>query len=181
MEGGFYRFVALVPHISARAAFDRYRRELSVNGDAAAAIFSFPAVAPVALVNAPASKAALKALAALFRKQSRENGGCGKISAGGEPLSAPLPDGSVIAGAPLSLEMPSVPDGIDTFSLFPRLILGAGIFPRPPLLRLACPAVKFAAAAVANMALRPLPYGHSYSWTIGEPQWLPPLGRRNRC
>jgi hypothetical protein len=170
---GFYRFVALVPHISARAAFDRHRRELAADGGLAA-VFSFPAVVPVALVNAPASKAALKALAALFRRQSYENGGCGKMTAGGEAVTVRLPDGNMIAGAPLSI--PSVPDCID--SPFPRLILALGVFPRPPLFRPACPPVKFSAAAVANMTLRTLPYGHSYSWTIGEPQWLPPPGKR---
>jgi hypothetical protein len=179
-EGGFYRFVAFVPHISARAEFDRYRRELTATDDGRA-VFSFPAVAPVALVNAPVSRAALKALAALFRRQSRENGGNGKISAGGETVTARLPDGKMIAGVPLSLEMPSMPDGIGAIEVFPRLILALGIFPRPPLPRPACPPVRFTAAAVANMTLRTLPYEHSYSWTLGEAQWLPPVRQGNLC
>jgi hypothetical protein len=180
-EDVFYRFVALVPHVSARAAFDSYRRELTAaDGRDAAAIFSFPSVAPVALVKAPASKSALKALAALLRRQSCGNGG-GKISAGGEAVTARLPDGNTIAGIPLSLTMPSLPDGIGALAAFPRLILALGIFSRPPVPAPVCPAFKFAAAAVANMTLRTLPYEHSYSWTIGEAQWLPPLRRGKLC
>ncbi|MDR1256809.1 MAG: hypothetical protein LBJ86_03605 [Spirochaetaceae bacterium] len=177
-EDGFYRFVALVPHVSARAAFDSYRRELAAgDGRDAAAVFSFPSVAPIALVKAPASKAALKALAALLRRQSYGKGG-GKISAGGEVVTARLPDGNTIAGVPLSLQMPSLPDGIDALAAFPRLILALGIFSRAPTPAPVCPIFKFSAAAVANMTLRPLPYEYSYSWTIGEAQWLPSLRRQ---
>jgi hypothetical protein len=181
-EDGFYRFVVFVPHISARAAFDSYRRGLTIagNGQTSAAVFSVPAVAPVAVVNAPASKPALKALAALLRRQSLVNDG-GKISAGGEAVTARLPDGNLIAGTPLSLSTPlSGISAIDCIEMFPRLVLALGIFHHPPIIRPECPAIKFTAAAVANMTLRALPYEHSYSWTIGEAQWLPPPGRRGK-
>jgi hypothetical protein len=58
---------------------------------------------------------------------------------------------------------------------FSRLVLGALIWPVPVLPALPCPPLKFSAAALANMLMRELPYEHSYSWTIGEPQWLPPV------
>lgn len=179
-NGGIYRFIVLVPHANVRAAFNGYRRELSAgSAGAPAAVFSFPAVAPAALVGAPASKAELKSMAARFRRQSYENGG-GKIRSEGRAEAVSLPDGKTIAGPRLSVEPPPLPEGVTVLERFNRLILGALIFPGPVPALPPCPPLKFSAAAFANMILEELPYEHSYSWTIGEPQWLPRIIRENR-
>ena len=74
---------------------------------------------------------------------------------------------------------PPLPKGVALVESFPALILAAGIFSGAPELPPLQKPVKFSAAAVANMILRPLPYEQCYEWTIGEAEWLPSIrGRR---
>ncbi|MDR2098365.1 MAG: hypothetical protein LBP37_07590 [Spirochaetaceae bacterium] len=170
--GAVYRFVVLVPHANARAEFGKYCRESFSSGGVE--FCSFPAVAPFARVDVPASKTELKSLAALFRLQSYESGGGGKISAG-QISSILLPDGTSVAGPRLSIEPPPLPETMSASECFSQLVLGAGLFQtRPPLtLPPLTRQVSFSAAAAANMRLETLEYGHSYFWTIGETLWLP--------
>ena len=177
LPGEVYRFVALVPHADARAEFGRYCRESFSAGGTD--LCSFPAVAPVALVSAPASRPGLKELAALFRRQCYINGGNGRISTG-QISELRLPDGKTLAGPRLSVEPPPFPEGLPLVESFPALILAAGIFSSVPALPPLRKPVRFSAAAVANMVLRPLPYKQSYEWTIGEPHWLPSIRRKAR-
>ncbi|MDR0663818.1 MAG: hypothetical protein LBF80_07075 [Spirochaetaceae bacterium] len=167
--GAVYRFLVLVPHANARAEFGKYLRESFFRGGTE--FCSFPAVAPVALVGAPAAKAELKSLAAFFRLQGCKNGGGGKISTG-KIDSVRLPDGKSIAGPRLSIEPPPALwlAGAEFFS---QLILAAGFFQTPESLPPLKETVRFGAAAVANMRLEALGYDQSYSWTIGTPHWLP--------
>lgn len=173
-DGAGYRFIALVPHANARAEFNTYRREAART--AGNRVYTFPAAAPVALLTAPASRTELKRLAALFRLQSHKNGGDGRIVTG-QISSIKLPDGKTLAGPCLSLEPPPIPESMALAESFPKLILGVGIFSDMPKLPPLQRPVKFAAAALANMVLRPLQYEQSYEWTIGEPQWLPSIRR----
>jgi hypothetical protein len=172
--GAAYRFLALVPHANTRAEFGKYGRRLFREG--AAGFCSFPAAAPVALLSAPASGSELKRLAALFRLQSYKNGGGGRICSG-RISSVRLPDGMTLAGPLLSLEAPSLPDLPALVERFPRLILCAGIFPSAPDTPPPPEPLRFSAAALVNMVLRPLRYGQSYEWTLGEAHWLPPVRR----
>jgi hypothetical protein len=172
--GAFYRFIVFVPHANVCAEFNKYRRTLFSSGCGEA--YSFPAASPVALIKDPASKSELKSMAALFRLRSYE------VSAGGKMQtdsvsSICLPDKKIIAGPSLSIETPSIPESIELIESFPKLVLGAGIFSVPPLLAQLEPPIKFSAAAVANMTFYALGYDNSYSWTIGEPHWLPPVNK----
>jgi hypothetical protein len=119
----------------------------------------------------------LKELAALFRLQCYRNGGDGRISTG-QISALRLPDGKTLAGPCLSVEPPPLPRGMAIVESFPALILAAGMFSGAPELPPLQKPVKFSAAAVANMVLRPLPYKESYEWTVGEAQWLPSIRRK---
>jgi hypothetical protein len=169
-----YRFVALVPHVSARAELKRWTRKAFAAGGTG--FCSFPAVAPVALLSSPASKSDLKQLAGLFRLQSYESGGDGRIGAG-EISQVRLPDGKTLAGFRLLIEPPPLPEGMALLESFPELILCVGIFSGAPELPPLESPLRFSAAALANMVLRPLGYEQSYEWTIGEGQWLPSIRR----
>jgi hypothetical protein len=164
-----YRFIVLIPHANARAEFGKYLRESFRSGRTE--FCSFPAVAPVALVEAPAARLELKRLAALFRMQS-----CGgeKISTG-QIARVRLPDGTSVAGPRLSIEPPPGTWLAAAIKRFSPLILGAGIFQTPAALPLPKDTIRFGAAALANMRLERLERGLSYSWTIGRPEWLPSL------
>lgn len=173
-----YRFIVLVPHAGARAEFNKYRRELLCGEGGVSGIdvdvYTFPAVVPVALVQNPVSKNELKGIAASFRLQSHKNGGGGKISAAGMSF-VEMPDEKRIAGPRLSIEPPPIPAGIPVLKSFTRLVFGVGIHgaERERCFDPPAGAINFGAAAIANMTLRELEYERSYSWTIGEPQWLP--------
>ncbi|MDR2659660.1 MAG: hypothetical protein LBC27_06705 [Spirochaetaceae bacterium] len=169
MSGTFYRFIAFVPHPNVRAEFNKYRRELFASGCRYA--FSFPAAAPIALVQNPASKTGLKNTAALFREYCYRFDENGKIQTS-YISSVTLPDGQVIAGPCLSITTPPISEDIEIIERYPKLILGAGIFPDTPVLPAFSPN-PFRAAAIANMTLRELQYKFSYSWTIDAPHWLP--------
>jgi hypothetical protein len=171
-----YRFIVLVPHQNARAAFNGCRRRLFSSGYKEA--YSFPAVAPVALVRAPALKPELKALAEAFRQQNYRHGGT--ISTR-KTSSIQLPDGKFIFGYSLSATLPPMPQSIDVIESFQSLVLGAGILTEQRLPQESCEAIEFSAAAFANMTLSALPDECSYSWTIGEPQWLPSAKRCTDC
>ena len=177
LPGEVYRFIVLTPHADARAEFGRYCRESFSGGGTE--FCSFPAAAPVALLDAPASGPALKELAALFRAQSYGNGGGGRMVTG-QISELRLPDGKTLAGPRLSVEPPPLPEGLSFVESFPALILAAGIFFGAPALPPLGKPVRFSAAAIANMVLRPLPYKQSYEWTIGEPHWLPSIRRKAR-
>jgi hypothetical protein len=168
--GSFYRFIVLVPHANARAEFNKYRRTLFASGCRAA--YSLPAAAPIALVKEPAPKDELGRIAHLLRQGSRERSDSGKIRTDAVS-SVHLPDGKIIAGPRLSIIPPPLPENIALIATFPELILGVGLFSETPRLPEIKPLIEFRAAAVANMILRPLDYADSYSWTIGEPRWLP--------
>jgi hypothetical protein len=169
-----YRFVALVPHASARAELKRWTCKAFAAGGTG--FCSGPAVAPVALLDAPASRTDLKQLAGFFRLQSFKSGGDGRISAG-QISQVRLPDGKTLAGFRLSIEPPPLPAGMAIVESFPELILCAGIFSGAPELSPLETPLRFSAAALANMVLRPLGCEQSYEWTIGEGQWLPSTRR----
>jgi hypothetical protein len=178
--GAFHRFIVFVPHANVCAEFNKYRRTLFAGGCSEA--YSFPAAAPVALVKEPASISELKSMAALFRQRSYKNSAKGKMQT--ELLSSIclpecLPDGKIIAGPCISIDAPPVPESIALIESFPKLVLGAGIFSVPPVLPQLDPALKFSAAALANMTFQALGYKASYSWTIGALQWLPPVNKKS--
>ncbi|MDR3145901.1 MAG: hypothetical protein LBU21_06460, partial [Treponema sp.] len=76
----FLRFVVLIPHRDSQRALWEYRRRLFAAGLDGA--WSFPALAPLALVSRPCDPGELKALARSLRDLTLSGGGDGRIDAG---------------------------------------------------------------------------------------------------
>ena len=180
-QAGPFHFVVLIPHRDSVHALESYRRKLFCAGFMGA--YSFPNVAPLALVSRACSRGELKALAQSQRNLSA-SGQDGKVRAL-SPQTAPCPAPALCLFGPL-LDTPVPPP--ETFPpgaalyCFPRLILCTALLGPgdEALMRQAAmpePAVPpFRAAMLANMSLSPLNTGapaYSFAWEIGEPVWLP--------
>lgn len=173
------RFAVLVPHRDCRRLLRFWSAELFSCGLLGA--WSFPHAAPLALLSAPLQDAELRELARNLRRRSQDKGGM------------PRPGPATI----LRLAPPQVPFKLCIYGPALELPLKAGDFGSgagkirtllPPLLgcavlgdsETAAPEgpenLTFRAAAVANMAYRPMlsgDRGYSFSWKIGELRWLP--------
>ena len=169
-------FVVLVPHRDAGKILRDYSRGLFRAGVAGA--WSFPRVAPLALVSQLFSPGELKTLARELRDLSLTRGRDGKILAvgtGAEPFpSRPLS----FFGPVLDLESKDLPalTNAKVLRIPARFVLCAGLAPAglaeiPP-----APSLAFRAAMAANLSVRPLDGGdgdYSFEWRIGKPVWLP--------
>jgi hypothetical protein len=175
------RFVVLIPHRDSARALEPYSRKLFAAGFAGA--YSFPNVAPLALVSRACSRGELKALAHGLRNLSA-GGHDGKLRAlAPETVACPSP-ALTLFGPLLDTPVPApetYPVGAALYC-FPRLILCAALLGPgdEALTRQAAlpePSVPpFRAAMLANMSLTPLDSGapaYSFAWEIGEPVWLP--------
>jgi hypothetical protein len=177
------RFLVLVPHRDTVKLLRGYSRLLFRAGVIGA--FSFPAVAPLALVSRPCTGEELMEVARALRQASLAGERGGKFT-GGAPTAVPFPDiaeglsGLSVFGPVLdpTLSDPALPDMAlpGLVYPFPALILctalvAGGNYPLPP------GAFSFRAAAVANMVLRPLDISgkdvYSFEWRIGRLRWLP--------
>jgi hypothetical protein len=185
---GPVRFAVLVPHRDCRRLLRLRSAILFSSGFLGA--WSFPHVAPLALLSAPLGEGELRELARNLRRRSQEEGGGGMLRPGPPavlPLAPPLvPFSLCLYGPALELRLTTGDFGSGAGKL--RALL-------PPLLGCAVlgegpgagkdgtgnpEGLKFRAAAVANMAYRPLAPGdraYSFSWRIGGLRWLP-SGRR---
>ena len=191
------RFIILIPHRDAGNRLEEYRQKLfsgAVNG-----AFAFPAAAPLAEVSRPFSLEELKELARNIRRLAEENTAANKLKTGGKFVSQAA--GVIVKTGQMSFFGPAL-----NFSLseetFPEPARGNIIrVLNPPVLCAAAvksdgenpaenpfyepaPPLSFGAAALANLAIRPLASGvfrseasgepdYSYEWKIGARVWLP--------
>ncbi|MDR1986881.1 MAG: hypothetical protein LBP88_07935 [Treponema sp.] len=180
------RFIVLIPHRDSGRLLWDYRRELFAAGLVGA--YSFPGVAPWAVVSQAFTQEDLQALARTLRDMSVQDGRGGKISTqglGSLGYSAYTHTGQAhydltIFGPLLDLPSPDFSHPQVVYR-FPRLVLAAGLIKaeagEAPLKDLPkAPVLFFRAGMVANMVFRPLSSGaagYSFEWRIGTPLWLP--------
>ncbi|MDR1400630.1 MAG: hypothetical protein LBJ41_11975 [Treponema sp.] len=180
-QAGPFHFVVLIPHRDSAQTLEPYSRKLFSAGFAGA--YSFPNVAPLALVSHAYSRNDLKTLALSQRNLSARSQD-GKLRALSlQTVSCPSPT-LTLFGPLLDTPIPS-PETFPadaTLYRFPRLILCAALLgpgdealTRQSILpELAVP--PFRAAMLANMSLSPLDSGapaYSFAWEIAESVWLP--------
>lgn len=180
-QAGSFNFVVLIPHRDSAQALEPYSRKLFRAGFAGA--YSFPNVAPLALVSRACSRSELKALA-LSQRNLSASGQDGKLWAlSPQTVSCPSP-ALTLFGPLLDTPVP-VPETFPAdvaLYCFPRLILCAALLgpddealTRQAILpELTIP--PFRAAMLTNMILSPLDSGapaYSFAWQFGEPVWLP--------
>jgi hypothetical protein len=181
------RFIVLIPHRDSGRLLWEYRRALFAAGFAGA--YSFPLVAPLAVVSQAFTKGELQGVARTLRELSLHEGRGGKLSTEGlgslgYSPSSPTGEGPStlnLFGSFLDLPSPHLSYPKVSYR-FPRLLLAAGLIkaeeqegtikeslPKGP-------ALFFRAGMVANMVFRPLSSGaadYSFEWHIGTPVWLP--------
>ncbi|MDR1142846.1 MAG: hypothetical protein LBK77_01350 [Spirochaetaceae bacterium] len=175
--------VVLVPHRDCLPLLDEYRRALFAAGLAGA--WSFPPVAPIALLGAPLPAGTLKALAAELRRLL----GNRKIVSG--PAAGCVAPGKTAGGASRGirlfgpvLDLPWLPClsrlSLAEETLFPwekPVLAPAVLDPRERVPDKHIPlALSFRAAALANLVLRPASCGeagYSFAWETGPLFWLP--------
>jgi hypothetical protein len=183
-------FAVLVPHRDCRRLLRSLSAALFAGGFLGA--WSFPHAAPLALLSRPLAGDELAGLARNLRRRSLGENNKGMILCGpARTLSLELPEGPALRlyGPALDLRigMEDFGAGEKIRALFPPLlgcaVLGAGEKAPPEKIPPETAgtenptALKFRAAAVANMRFRPLPSGepgYSFSWRMGRPRWLPP-------
>jgi len=179
-----FRFVILIPGMDTRKLLHEYQDALFAKGFHGA--LSFPPSAPLAELSSPFNRDELKELAGNIRKlsmshdgkiSSAENGvndGFGKYSFFG--LRLDFPANHLVIEESLS----EAARGKIVRVLFPPVLCAALVHPGENPLPKEGPALSFRAAALANLAIRPLPGGtsgeapaFSFEWKMGEPVWLP--------
>ena len=161
------RYIVLVPHRDAVKILDEYRQKLFAAGFEGA--LSFPSVSPLALVSRPFKREELKGLAGNIRRVCNENGG--KFLADKNALNPPF------FGPRLNLSVngtifPESAKKKILEILSPALLCAALVKSESPAL---CEEfnLSFRAAALANLAVRPLAGEYSLEWKLGPPVWLP--------
>lgn len=194
----FFRFVVLIPHRDSQRVLGDYRRRLFAAGFDGA--WSFPAMAPLALVSRPCDPGELKTLAYSLRNLTLSEGGDGSIGAGPGAM-VECPGGSGASGRSFSLwglslrarlpldAGPFIPPEA-LVRPFPAPVLCAALlypaeeesFAGNPVMGLpSAPVFSFRAASVANLIWRPLrpenrtgdSWGFSALWETGKARWLP--------
>jgi hypothetical protein len=166
----------LVPHRDCLPLLEGYRRALFAAGLQGA--WSFPSVAPLALLRAPVPAKTLKALAAELRR----------LLGGRKILSGPAGECTVPentgAGPGLRLfgpllDLPGLPPAEEMLLLWEKPVLVSAVLAPPegvPDQRIPPPVLSFRAAALANLVLKPAPCGgggYSFAWERGPLFWLP--------
>ena len=183
---GEYRFVILIPGRDTEKLLDEYRASLFTKGFSGA--YSFPPVAPLAELSQFFGKDELKELAGNIRKLSMAQDG--KLSSAGNGLNAGF--GALSFFGPLlnpsadPIVIEAVVEGLSetarkkiTRSFFPSVLCAALVRSGEKPLPKEGPTLSFRAAALANLAIRPLPEGtaeapvYSYEWEMGPLVWLP--------
>ena len=177
---GEHRFIILFPARDTEKILDEYRAALFAKGFYGA--YSFPPAAPLAEVSRHFSRDELKELAVNIRKLTiahdgkissaliGANTGFGELSFFGPELDLPAAEKIYPETAKCKIIR----------SLFPPVLCAALVHPGEKPFPNEGPLFSFRAAALANMAIRPLPGGdkgeatvYSFEWKTGEPAWLP--------
>ena len=191
-------FAVLVPHRDCLPVLETYRRDLFAAGIDGA--FSFPAVAPLALLKRPLNSGELKSSAAELRKLlgGKKIVALGQDECMGCTVRNYSPDCEAAdCGAEVPLRTNYTVNTVRFFGLI--LELSPPVFPvdavlqrwEKPILAPAIlapgdkapeplpqiPALFSRAAALANFALTPVmsEMYYSYTWKLGPLQWLPRL------
>jgi hypothetical protein len=179
---GEYRFIILIPARDTQKLLHEYQDALFTNGFYGA--YSFPPVAPLAELSSPFNRDELKELAGNIRKLTLARDG--KISSAESCLKSGFGEYSFFgprldfpADPPAIEELLSATAGGKIIRVFSPPVLCAALA-RPGETRSPKeePTLSFRAAALANLALRPLPGtgdapAYSFEWKMGEPVWLP--------
>jgi hypothetical protein len=181
------KLLVLVPHRDARRPLRVFSNALFAAGFPGA--WSFPWIAPLAILSRPFNEEELKLCAHALREQSLAGGRDGKIKSGPIALSA-FPNGGLIEATAIfgpALDL-AVPDSIfpaqtagKILHRFSPFVLGAALVWPPEASPYLAPAFSFRAAALANMSYRPFfagdgdppDAGYSFEWKIGKLSWLP--------
>jgi hypothetical protein len=163
---GAFRLLVLIPHRDARLPLRSYSGALFSAGFYGA--WSFPWVAPLALLSRPFTAGELKHCACALRGQSLAGGRDGKIKTGPAaravfPLSCTGKERgeAAVLGPTLDIVLPdaafTAEAAVKIRYRFSPLVLGAALTwssgSAPP----ETPVLSFRAAALANMIYRPLP------------------------
>ncbi|GHV85335.1 hypothetical protein AGMMS50230_09430 [Spirochaetia bacterium] len=177
-----YTLAVLVPHRDCLPALELYRRSLFAAGLDGA--FSFPAAAPLAVLERPLPQAELKAAAAELRSLL----GNRKITVVDQTECSGWSPGIRFFGPILDLPPPVFPGTLQRWEqpvLAPAILAGtadsgmdaagfgtdAAGLPETPK-----PALSFRAAALAQLRLTPSPCGavdYSFIWELSPLCWLP--------
>jgi hypothetical protein len=187
--------LVVVPHREPRSSLRKWSGRLFAAGFNGA--WSFPWLAPLALLSLPFDTAELKSLALTLRGQSLAENSEGKFKTGAAAESR-FPDGAAGDGVPAGrfvfgpLLCPGLrgmpfPESASEKILYrfspvvlgSALLEGSGSPDFPPGDTPPPPELSFRAAAVANMNFRPLRGGnYSCEWEIGKLCWLPAVRRQ---
>ncbi|MDR2049260.1 MAG: hypothetical protein LBP69_07375 [Treponema sp.] len=200
-RAGSFLFAVLVPHRNAVFVIEKFRQQIFTLGLDGA--FSFPAVAPLALLSRPLSGGELKTAAAELRKLL----GGGKFILSAPPKSPSgespperwtlptLPAVSRRTGSPeklsffgpcLDMPFPPLPESA-VLTRWEKPFLAPAVLGRggAECVRVLAdtlpspPELSFRAAALANLAVYPAGNGeaeYSYAWELGRLYWLPNPG-----
>jgi hypothetical protein len=175
-----FRFIILIIGMDTEKLLNEYRAALFAEGFYGA--YSFPPTAPLAELSRPFNRDELKKLAGNIRDLTMPYDG--KISNTEYGSNAGLGEYSFF-GPRLNLSaaedlFPKTARGKIARSLFPPILCAALVHTGENPLPKEGPALSFRAAALANLAIRPLPSGtsveaqaYSFEWKMGEPVWLP--------
>lgn len=160
--------VALVPHISVRTVVMKRRNALFEQGFYGA--YSFPVVAPLALLCRPLSFYELKSSAVALRLWTLAGGHSGKIVSKSKTAAVMIYPPFSMVGAELNI--PALPMPLDAvLKFFEKVTL---CFTLTDTISVPdCSIPDFSACAIANVAIRPLEKELSFEWKIGMPAWLP--------
>jgi len=175
-----FRFIILIIGMDTEKLLYEYRAALFAEGFYGA--YSFPPAAPLAELSRPFNRDELKELAGKIRDLTMPYDG--KISSTGNASNAGFGEYSFF-GPRLNLIaaeglFPKTARDKISHSLFPPVLCAALVHSGKNQLPKEGFALSFRAAALANLAIRPLPAGtseeapaFSFEWKMGEPIWLP--------
>jgi len=177
------RFLVLLPHRESRRILENFRQKIFSQEFPGA--FSFPPVAPLAVISKAFSRDELRELAGEIRKAVI---GDGKITAGITdqvhcPDTPGLPPPWGFLGP--ALDLPP----LDSFRMlknekviyvFPKTILCAAVVDNACTIKTFPESMPFSfrAAIITNLAIRPLDYPYSFEWRLGPECWLPAYKRQ---
>ena len=187
------KLLVLVPHPDIRLPL----RAMSSASFAAGlhGAWSFPQVAPLALLRQPLSPAELKALAAALREHINNSGGkiiCGPQTAAAIPVCPDRGKTLTIFGPSLQTKLPGsfFDHAVEAVTGILPLVIGSAVTQPADCVFFSnterqedIVGKSFRAAALANMVFRPLSGcggwdGYSFEWNIGKLYWLPKTKKR---
>jgi hypothetical protein len=187
-----FSFVILVPGMDTQKLLNEYQNALFAKGFYGA--FSFPPSAPLAELSQPFNRDELKELAGGIRKLSMAHDGKISSNESGVDIIEGFGEYSFFG---LRLDFPADLPVIEELLsetaknkivrvFFPPVLCASLVHSGENYLPKEWPTLSFRAAALANLAIRPLPGrtsgeapAFSFEWKMGEPVWLPAYKKAN--